>query len=123
MASAGRQITIPRNFIVGASLPLDTLLTKGKNICMKAVKVTSKGQITIPVELRQALGIDKDTYLQVTESGNEIRLRKIVPARPLADEDPIWDLIGAADSRHSDVSSAHDRHLADAEIERWRRSS
>lgn len=56
---------------------------------MKAVKVTSKGQITIPIELRQALGIDRDSYLEVVESKQEIRLRKIVPARPLADDDPI----------------------------------
>ena len=32
---------------------------------MKVVKVTSKGQVTIPVEVRAALGIDKDSYLEV----------------------------------------------------------
>ena len=90
---------------------------------MKAVKVTSKGQITIPVEMREALGIDKDTYLEVTETADEIRLRKIVPTRPLADDDPIWRLVGVGRSGRTDVSAAHDAHLADAEIERWRRSS
>lgn len=102
---------------------LTGILTSGQNSCMKAVKVTSKGQITIPLEIRDALGIDRDTYLEVIEVGSEIRLRRIVPVEPLSDGDPIWGLVGAGDSGRRDVSSAHDRHLADAEIERWRTSS
>ena len=90
---------------------------------MKAIKVTSKGQITIPIELRQSLGIDEGTYLEVTETEFEIRLRKLQPARPLGDDDPIWGLVGAGESGLDDVSAAHDRHLATAEIERWRGSS
>ena len=65
---------------------------------MKVVKVTSKGQVTIPVEVRVDLGIDEDTYLEVTKEGNEIRLRKVVPTRPLGSDDPIWSLIGAGGS-------------------------
>jgi len=90
---------------------------------MKAVKVTSKGQITIPVEIRLALGIDEQSYLEVSEDGEAIRLRKIVPARPLGSDDPIWSLVGAGESGLHDVSADHDRHLADGEIERWRGSS
>lgn len=90
---------------------------------MKAVKVTSKGQITIPIEIRQALGIDDRSYLEVSENGEEIRLRKVVPARPLAGDDPIWELIGAAESGLRDVSANHDRHLADGERKRWGGSS
>ena len=90
---------------------------------MKAVKVTSKGQITIPVEIRTALGIDKDSYLEVSEGEHEIRLRKIVPARPLGREDPIWDLVGAGESGTTDTATDHDRQLAAAEIARWRGSS
>jgi transcriptional pleiotropic regulator of transition state genes len=90
---------------------------------MKAVKVTSKGQITIPADLRLALGIDERSYLEVREVGGEIRLRKIVPARPLGEDDPIWGLVGAGDSGLRSVSVEHDRHLAVAEIERWRGSS
>jgi hypothetical protein len=59
----------------------------------------------------------------VSEQGEEIRLRKIVPARPLATEDPIWTLAGTGASGLQDVSTHHDRHLADAERERWRESS
>lgn len=90
---------------------------------MKAVKVTSKGQITIPIELRKQLGIDRDTYLEVVGTEHEIRLRKIVPTRPLGDDDPIWNLVGRGTSGRSDVSAEHDRHLADAEVTRWRESS
>jgi transcriptional pleiotropic regulator of transition state genes len=92
-------------------------------MAMKAVKVTSKGQITIPIEIRESLGLDEGAYLEVSETDQEIRLRKIVPARPLGADDPIWTLIGAGESGRGDVSAEHDRHLADAEVERWRESS
>ena len=95
----------------------------GKNVSMKVVKVTSKGQVTIPVEVRVALGIDEDTHLEVSEDGNEIRLRKLVPARPLGGDDPIWDLIGIGRSGGQDAAEEHDRHLAEGEMSRWRESS
>jgi transcriptional pleiotropic regulator of transition state genes len=90
---------------------------------MKAIKVTSKGQITIPIEIRSALGIDEHTYLEVSETDQEIRLRKIVPARPLGREDPIWGLVGAGESGHGHIATAHDQHLAAGELARWRESS
>jgi len=90
---------------------------------MKVTKVTSKGQITIPVQIRDALGIDEHTYLEVVEHEDEIRLRKVVRVRPLGGDDPIWDLIGAGESGRSDVSAEHDRHVADGEVKRWRGSS
>ena len=102
---------------------LTSCLTYGKNFCMKVVKVTSKGQVTIPSEVRNALGIDEGTYLEVSEDGEEIRFRKVVPARPLSGDDPIWSLIGAGESGLEDVARDHDRHLAAGEMERWRESS
>ena len=42
---------------------------------MKVVKVTAKGQVTIPVDMRAALEIDEDTYLEVSGEGNEPRQR------------------------------------------------
>ena len=53
---------------------------------MKPVKVTSKGQITIPVEIRTSLGIDERTYLEVSEVDDEIRLRKLARTRALGDD-------------------------------------
>lgn len=102
---------------------LTRVLTYSKNSCMKVVKVTSKGQVTIPSEVREALGIDEGTYLEVSEDGGEIRFRKLVPARPLSGDDPIWGLVGAGESGRKDVAGDHDRHLAAGEIERWRESS
>lgn len=90
---------------------------------MKVVKVTSKGQITIPVELRTALGIDDDSYLEVIEVGGELRMRKTGGLRPLSDEDPIWSLAGTGSSGRDDVAEAHDHHLAEGELARWRESS
>ncbi len=94
-----------------------------KNTSMKVAKVTSKGQITIPQEARQALGISDRSYLEVSVSGDEIRLRKIVRVRPLSDDDPIWQLVGAASGGAPDTSENHDRYLAEGEMDRWRESS
>ena len=102
---------------------LTRFLTLSKNSFMKAIKVTSKGQITLPIGIRTVLGIDDQSYLEVSEHGHEIRLRKLVSVRPLGDNDPIWDLVGAGDSGRSDVSGHHDRYLAADEIARWRESS
>jgi AbrB family looped-hinge helix DNA binding protein len=90
---------------------------------VRVVKVTSKGQVTIPVELRAALGIDQDSYLEVLASGDEIRLRKIRPTRPLSGEDPIWELLGSGESGGSDAAEAHDERGAEGEMARWRESS
>lgn len=90
---------------------------------MKAVKATSKGQITLPIQIRTALGIDEGAYLEVLEEGDDIRLRKIVRVRPLGNDDPIWGLVGAGESAVGDVSAAHDHHLAEGELARWRESS
>jgi AbrB family looped-hinge helix DNA binding protein len=90
---------------------------------MKPVKVTSKGQVTIPVEIRSSLGIDENSYLEVSEVNDEIRMRKLVRAKPLAADDPIWEMIGSATSGEKDTAANHDRYLADGEIARWRKSS
>lgn len=90
---------------------------------MAVVKVTSKGQVTIPVELRSALGIGDETYLEVFEDAGGLRMRKIGGVRPLSEDDPIWSLVGVGRSGRDDVAEAHDRHLADAELARWRESS
>jgi AbrB family looped-hinge helix DNA binding protein len=90
---------------------------------MKVVKVTSKGQVTIPVEMRAALAIGEDTYLEVTVQDDEVRLRKRVATRPLGADDPIWDLIGSEASGTGDGSVDHDRYLAEGERAGWRTSS
>jgi len=83
------------------------------------VRVTSKGQMTIPVSIRRMLGIREGDALAVSIEGNEIRLKKVEVVRPLSDADPIWKLIGSGESGEKDVSEEHDRHIAAGEIRRW----
>lgn len=90
---------------------------------MKVSKVTSKGQITIPLSARESLGITDRSYLEVTVVGDEIRMRKVVSVKPLGEDDPIWSLVGVARSGRPDVAEQHDRYLAEAEVRGWRESS
>jgi len=41
------------------------------------VKVTSKGQLTLPIKLRKDLGITKESYLLIDEIGEFLVLKKI----------------------------------------------
>lgn len=43
----------------------------------KVIKVTSKGQITLPSDIRKELDIDKDNYIAVDSIGDYIILKKI----------------------------------------------
>ena len=79
---------------------------------MKVYRLTEKGQVTVPVEVRRRLGIDPDSLLEIRAEGDEVRIRKVGSARPLASDDPIWDLIGRAASGLRDVSERHDHYLA-----------
>lgn len=42
----------------------------------EVVKVTSKGQITLPVSIRKAIGIDDDSYLLVEQIGDYVLMKK-----------------------------------------------
>lgn len=89
---------------------------------MAIVKVTEKGQITLPIDLRRKLRIGKDDYLVVETEGEYVRLRKVSEAKPLGPDDPIWMLIGKGSSGKPDVSRRHDDYLAQGERKRWRKS-
>jgi AbrB family looped-hinge helix DNA binding protein len=90
---------------------------------MRPIKVTSRGRITLPSEIRGSLGIDEHSYLEVSEINDEIRMRKLIRAKPLSADDPIWGLIGIAASGDGVVADDHDQRLADGEIHRWRKPS
>lgn len=40
------------------------------------VKVTSKGQITLPISIRKAIGISDDSYLLVEQIGDYVLMKK-----------------------------------------------
>lgn len=89
---------------------------------MSIVKVTEKGQVTIPIHLRRKLGIRKDDYVAVEEEEDYLKLRKVSGANALAPEDPIWQLVGKGSGGKKDVSRRHDHYLAEGERKRWRKS-
>lgn len=89
---------------------------------MKIVKVTEKGQVTIPIVFRRKLGISNEDHLAIEEEGDCLKLRKVASVSPLGPEDPIWNMVGKAQGGRSDVSRRHDGYLAEGEIAEWRKS-
>jgi AbrB family looped-hinge helix DNA binding protein len=89
---------------------------------MAIIKVTEKGQVTLPIELRRKLRIAKDDYLVVEAEGEYLKLRKVPETRVMGPDDPIWSMVGKAAGGTKDVSAKHDRYLAEGERKRWRKS-
>lgn len=85
------------------------------------MRITSKGQLTIPVSIRKALKLKSGDYLRVNLDNQEIRLKKVETIQPLSSDDPIWSMIGAGESGQKDISSNHDAYLSQGEVERWKR--
>jgi AbrB family looped-hinge helix DNA binding protein len=90
---------------------------------MKVYKVTEKGQVTIPLEVSETLGMDQDSLLEVWTKDGEVRMRKVEVGQVVGPRDPIRELIGIGDSGRHDVSDRHDDYIAEGEIRRWRASS
>ncbi|MCR4418657.1 MAG: AbrB/MazE/SpoVT family DNA-binding domain-containing protein [Clostridia bacterium] len=78
------------------------------------VRLSSKGQLTLPAEIRRKLGLEKGARLLVLLEHNEIRIRKLNEGRPPAFtfESPFFDLIGSF-SGPEDLAENHDRYLAE----------
>jgi AbrB family looped-hinge helix DNA binding protein len=88
---------------------------------MAIVKVTEKGQVTLPIDLRRKLGISKDDYLVVEAEGDVLKVSKLAEKKLLTSDDPIWDLVGRYASGEKDRSAQHDRYIAEGERRRWRK--
>jgi len=86
---------------------------------MQIVKVTGKGQLTLPIELRRKLRINKDDYLSVEAAGEVLTLRKVRERKVLGSNDPIWDFIGNGSSGTKAGSKDHDSYIAEEEQRRW----
>jgi len=41
------------------------------------MRITSKGQVTIPIEVREKLGLLPETEIQFEVEGNTVRLKKV----------------------------------------------
>lgn len=101
---------------------LTDILTGGKELLMKVVKVTTKGQVTIPQEYREALGIDERSYLKVVRTDDAVMMTVVKNTKPLADDDPIWDLANQFETTTNDDAQDHDRLLAEGALKQWRKS-
>jgi len=80
----------------------------------EVVKVTSKGQMTLPVSARKLLGIKKGDHLAVYVNGDELILRKFVPFKKASYKDAIFSLIGKGEGP-LDLAENHDRYLDTSE--------
>jgi AbrB family looped-hinge helix DNA binding protein len=49
------------------------------------MRVTTKGQVTIPIEVRKRLGIGPATEVAIDLVGETIRIRKLAPAKERGD--------------------------------------
>jgi len=47
----------------------------------RAVRITSKGQVTIPIEIREKLGLLAETEVTFEISGDSVRIKKVRGAR------------------------------------------
>jgi len=79
----------------------------------EVVKLTSKGQMTLPVKVRNLLGIKEGDHLAVYVSDEELILRKFRPFKKASPQDAIFELIGKGEGP-SDLAEEHDRYLAKA---------
>ncbi len=65
----------------------------------QTVTLTSKGQLTLPKEYRDKLRLDKGSRLAVALKGDTLLLKKVYQVAPLAEADPIWDMVGMFEDR------------------------
>ncbi len=84
----------------------------------QTVTLTSKGQLTLPKEYRDRLRLDKGSRLAVVLKGDSLLLKKVYDIAPLAESDPIWDMLGIFDDRGGGggVSADPDGYAAAAEV-------
>lgn len=77
------------------------------------MRVTSKGQVTIPIEVREQLGILPETELEFSVIGNEGRFRKVSPknGRLSRGERAVALLAGSATDRSLGLTTDEILHL------------
>lgn len=84
------------------------------------MRITSKGQLTIPASIRKELKLKGGDYLRVDVENEEIRIKKVENIQPLSSDDPIWNMIGIGESGQKDIAVNHDAYLSQEEVKRWK---
>lgn len=82
----------------------------------RLTRLTEKGQLTIPMEIRKNLNLKPGDYFAVSTNEGDIIIKRAAIIEPLTDNDPIWKMIGVGKSNYSDISEKHDSFLAEGEI-------
>lgn len=87
---------------------------------MESISVSSKGQVVIPKNVRERLGIKAGSRLELTEAGGELRLRPVERPRKTA---TVAEGVGLAGYKGPRISLADmDRAVEEAVTERYLRS-
>ncbi|MBC7345423.1 MAG: AbrB/MazE/SpoVT family DNA-binding domain-containing protein [Clostridia bacterium] len=78
------------------------------------VRLSSKGQLTLPAEIRRKLGLKQGAKLLVTLERNEIRIREAREDKlpVFTPESSFFALIGSF-SGPEDLAEKHDQYLAE----------
>jgi AbrB family looped-hinge helix DNA binding protein len=78
------------------------------------VKISSKGQLTLPAEVRKKMGLLKGSKLYLVLDDDEIRIKAFKGKLPVLNEkSSIHKLIGSF-SGPKDLSERHDQYVAEA---------
>lgn len=78
------------------------------------VRLSSKGQLTLPVGIRRKLGIEKGARLFVALDGDEIRIKELKRAQlpVFTQKSSFLELIGSFEGPE-DLAEHHDRYSAE----------
>ncbi|MDW7738837.1 MAG: AbrB/MazE/SpoVT family DNA-binding domain-containing protein [Bacillota bacterium] len=77
------------------------------------VKISSKGQLTLPAEVRKKLGLMTGSKLYLVLDNNEIRMKAFKGQLPVLNKkSSIYSLIGSF-AGPEDLSENHDKYFAE----------
>lgn len=79
----------------------------------RRITVTSKRQITLPVEVCRDLGIGKGDQLEIVQVDDEIRLKPVPRFAPLTKNSSLFRFVGVSEGPGGPGARHHDRVLAD----------
>lgn len=82
------------------------------------IKVTTKGQVTLPVEFRKSLDIDKNSYLLASSLGQKFILMEKIETSPL---DKITEILEEEAKRKGITKKEIARAIKEVRKERWKK--
>ena len=88
----------------------------------EVIKLSSKGQMTLPKSIRDRLQLEKGSHLVIYLKGEKIILKRVKEITLLSEQDPIWQMVGLCQEDKdgvTDLADNHDRYLAEGETGSW----